>query len=212
MLSSQVHTSYDDGVGTVVMADVEEHNVLSRRLVDQVIAAHDDLVAAGARVAVLAADGPTWCGGGDFKAKRVPGQPPAALELFDKLNTSPLVWIAAIGAPALGVGIHLASTCLRVLISEDAWMSVPGWRDGRFPGPLTAELGQIIGVRHALRLAMTEERVTADECVRIGLADADVPADDLTSVATAQARDLAAVEPQLLAAARASWSARLGRQ
>lgn len=210
-MTAIVHSSCADAVGTVVLADLAEENALTRALVDDVIAAERSLVEAGASVGILAAEGPAWCSGGDFKAKRVPGQPPAALELFAALEESPIMWLAAIGAPALGVGINLAVVCPRVLIADDAWMAVPGWSEGRFPGPLTALLGRIVGDRRALRLAMTEERVDAAECVRIGLADEVVAAADLMDAALAQAQALAAVDPALRAAARAAWSARHAR-
>ncbi|MEW2355773.1 enoyl-CoA hydratase/isomerase family protein [Spirillospora sp. NPDC029432] len=204
-----VRSSIIEGVGRVVLSDVEENNVLTRRLVDEAIAAHDALAGEGVRVAVLAAEGSAWCGGGDFKAKREPGVPPAALELFSTLNGSPMVWIAAVHAPVLGAGMHLASACLRVLMADDAWMSVPGWSEGRFPGPLTAELARIIGHRRAVRLAMTEERIEAVECLRLGLADAVVPARDLQGSAQRLGRDLLAADESALAAARQAWSRRL---
>lgn len=207
-MTSEVRASCADGVGLVVLADAEDHNVLSRALVDRVVAAHDEFVATGARVAVLAAEGPAWCAGGDFKAKRAPGQPPAALELFEALENSPILWLAAIAAPALGVGINLAILCPRVLMADDAWMAVPGWSEGRFPGPLTAELGRIVGDRRALHLAMTEERIDASECVRLGLADEVVASADLMASALGQARALAAAPPELRAAARRAWAGR----
>ena len=204
-----VRSSVTEGVGLMVLTDVEEHNVLTRQLVDETIAVHDSLVNEGVRVAVLAAEGSTWCGGGDFKTKREPGVPPAALELFSTLNDSPIVWIAAIHAPVLGVGMHLASTCLRILMADDAWMSVPGWSQGRFPVPLTAELARIIGHRRAVRLAMTEERIEATECLHLGLADAVVPAASLRDSAQQLARDLLAADESALAAARQAWARRL---
>ncbi|MFD0855277.1 enoyl-CoA hydratase, partial [Actinomadura adrarensis] len=57
-----VRSSVTEGTGLVVLADVAEHNVLTRQLVDETIAAHDRLADEGVRVAVLAADGPAWCG------------------------------------------------------------------------------------------------------------------------------------------------------
>lgn len=207
-MTAVVRCDYADGVGTVVLADRDQHNVLTRHLVDELIAAEARLAEAEVAVAVLAAEGPAWCGGGDFKAKRVPGQPPAALELFAALENSSILWLAAIGAPALGVGINLAILCPRVLMADDAWMAVPGWSEGRFPGPLTAELGRIVGDRRALHLAMTEERIDAGECVCIGLADEVVPRADLMTRAHDQARALMTAPPELRAAARQAWAVR----
>lgn len=205
-MTALVRTEQADGVGVVVLADLEESNTLTRALVDELVAAERDLVEAGATVAILAAEGPAWCSGGDFKAKRLPGQPPAALELFATLEASPLVWLAAVAAPVLGVGINLALLCPRVLIADDAWMAVPGWSEGRFPGPLTAELSRVVGTRRALHLAMTEERVDAAECVRIGLADEVVAPGALMDTARRQAQALAAVDPALREAARKAWA------
>lgn len=210
-MTAVVRSDHADGVGTVVLTDRERHNVLTRQLVDELIAAESRLAEADVAVAVLAAEGPAWCAGGDFKAKRVPGQPPAALDLFAALEDSPILWLAAIASPALGVGINLAMLCPRVLMADDAWMAVPGWSEGRFPGPLTAELGRVIGDRRALHLAMTEERVDASECVRIGLADEVVPSASLMTKALDQARALAAAPPDLRAGARRAWAGRHAR-
>lgn len=207
-MTAVVSCDHADGVGSVVLADHSQDNVLTRQLVDELIAADARLAEAGVSVAVLAAEGPAWCGGGDFKAKRLPGQPPAALELFAALENSPILWLAAIGAPALGVGINLAILCPRVLMADDAWMAVPGWSEGRFPGPLTAELGRIVGHRRALHMAMTEERIDARECVRIGLADEVVASADLMTRAHDQAHALTAAPPELRAAARRAWAGR----
>jgi enoyl-CoA hydratase/carnithine racemase len=96
-----------------------------------------------------------------------------------------------------------------VILADDVWMSITDWSQGRFPGPLSAELAEIIGARRALDMVMTEEKVDAAECVRIGLADEVVPPRDLAKVAN-EAAALTGAGEAALAAARGAWATRLG--
>ena len=60
-------TRDDRGVATLSLARAEKHNALSAQMLDELTEAanllsHDDSV----RVVILAADGPTFCAGGDL--------------------------------------------------------------------------------------------------------------------------------------------------
>ena len=200
----------EDGVGYLTLADPARRNAMTADLVGQALAAHQALADAGARVGVLAAEGPVFCAGGDLKAKRVPGVPPAGVTLIDTFTASPLLWIAAVSGPALGAGIQLAATAARIVIADDAWFCVPEFRHGRYPRPVVAALAEIIGPRRAMRMMMTGEKVPAAEAVRIGLAERAVPAADLAKTVAEEARALAELPPQALEAARDAWHVRFG--
>lgn len=200
----------EDGVGYLTLADPDRRNAMTADLVDQALAAHQALADAGARVGVLAAEGPVFCAGGDLKAKRVPGVPPAGVTLIDTFTASPLLWIAAVSGPVLGAGIQLAATAARIVAADDAWFCLPEFVHGRYPRPVVAALAEIIGPRRAMRMMMTGEKVPAEEAVRIGLAERAVPAADLPKAVAEEARALAALPPQALEAARDAWHARFG--
>ncbi len=200
----------EDGVGYLTLADPARRNALTAGLVQQALAAHQAFVDAGVLVGVLAAEGPVFCAGGDLKAKRIPGVPPAGVTLIERFEASPLLWIAALAGPALGAGIQLATAAARVVLAEDAWFAVPEFVHGRYPRPVVAALAEIIGARRTMRLMMTGERVDAAEAVRIGLAERVVPAADLGTTVAEEALALSTLPPETLTAARDAWHVRFG--
>lgn len=200
----------EDGVGYLTLADPARRNALTAELVEQALAAHQAFVDAGVLVGVLAAEGPVFCAGGDLKAKRIPGVPPAGVTLIERFEASPLLWIAALGGPALGAGIQLATAAARVVLAEDAWFAVPEFAHGRYPRPVVAALAEIIGARRTMRLMMTGEKVDAAEAVRIGLAERVVRAADLGKTVAEEALALSKLPPETLTAARDAWHVRFG--
>jgi len=200
----------EDGVGYLTLADPARRNALTADLVEQALAAHQAFTDAGVLVGVLAAEGPVFCAGGDIKEKRIPGVPPSGVRLVDTINASPLLWIAAVGGPALGAGIQLVTGAARIIMAEDAWFAVPEFVHGRYPRPVVAALAEIIGARRAMRLMMTGEKVTAEEAVRLGLAERVVPAADLASAAAEEALATAKLPAETLTAARDAWNVRFG--
>lgn len=199
----------EDGVGYLTLADPARRNAMTQDMVDEALAVLQEFADAGLKVGVLDAQGPVFCAGGDLKAKRIPGVPPAGVRLIQGFDDSPLLWFAAVEAPALGAALHMLSTCPRVIMSSTAWLSIPEFLHGRFPRPIVAALAQIIGPRKALRLAMTGERVSADEALELGLIEAVVEPGSALETASREARALAQINAEALDNGRLSWNTRL---
>lgn len=204
-----VNHRIEDGVGYLTLADPARRNAMTQDIVDQAIAVLDEFAEAGIKVGVLDALGPVFCAGGDLKAKRIPGVPPAGVRLIQAFDDSPLIWFAAVEAPALGAALHLLTTCPRVIMSTSAWLSIPEFLHGRFPRPIVAALAEVIGPRKALRLAMTGERVTAAEALDLGLIEAVVEPGTALETATREAKALAQINVEALENGRRSWTSRL---
>lgn len=209
-MGSYVRSRVQDGVGYLTLADPERRNAMTADLVDEALEVHREFAEQGLKVGVLNAVGTVFCAGGDLKAKRVPGVPPAGVHLIEAFETSPLMWIASVHGPALGAALHLISTCPRAILSASAWLAIPELIHGRYPRPILAELAESIGPRRALRLAMTGERLSAQDALALGLIERVVAPEELEGETIAEAQALNAIKPDALDLAREAWRSRLG--
>lgn len=113
--------------------------------------------------------------------------------LFDKIEGCEKPVIAAVNGAALGGGLELALACHIRILSERAVMAaaesnlglVPGWGGSQ-------RLARLIGAGRALEWILTGDFVSAQEALRIGLANRVVPAGELMAEAFGLARKLAA--------------------
>lgn len=201
-----------DGVGVLTLDLPEKRNAMTKDLVDQSIAAHNEFVAAGVKVAVLAANGPVFSAGGDLKEPRVPGVPPSGARLIDTFDTSPILWLAAVHAPAYGAALQLLTRISTVVMAQEAFFALPEMLHGRYPRAIVHAVAEVIGPRRAFRMATTAERMTAAEALRLGLVEHVVPAEQVRDFVLDLARRLAAIDPahQALDLAAESWRTRLG--
>ncbi|MDK1361695.1 enoyl-CoA hydratase/isomerase family protein [Arthrobacter sp. zg-Y1219] len=204
-----VESRIEEGVGYLTLADPDRRNAMTADIVDEALAVLQEFADAGLKVGVLSARGPVFCAGGDLKAKRIPGVPPAGVRLIDAFETSPLLWFAAVEGPALGAALHLLSTCPRVVVSSSAWFAVPEFLHGRFPRPIVAALAEVIGPRRAMRLAMTGERLTAEQALDLGFVESVVEPGQALKTAAEEAMAFAKLNTESLENGRLGWSTRL---
>jgi (E)-benzylidenesuccinyl-CoA hydratase len=162
------------------------------------------------RVAILTGAGETFCAGADLKVQAAPVTGPAAH--FDHDNRSlvrdlglakPL--IAAINGAALGGGLELALLCDIRVAATTATFALPEVKIGSMPGSGgTQRLARIIGLGNALHVALTGERLNADDALRVGLVTRLVPPEALIEEAMAIARRIAENAPLSVRATRAA--------
>ncbi|WP_306341563.1 enoyl-CoA hydratase/isomerase family protein [Sinomonas cellulolyticus] len=208
VMAAVVKSRIVDGVGVLTLADTSRENVLSEELVGQARDVHHLFLESGVRVAILAAEGSSFCSGRDPLAVRVPGTQPAGAILIDEIERSPLAWVAAVDGRAIGAGVHLVTACMHVVAGPNARFLVPELLRGTYPRPVAAELARIIGPRRMMALMLTGESLNATSAVTLGLASEAVGAGEVGGRALARALALAALDPALLRSARDDWSAR----
>jgi enoyl-CoA hydratase len=113
--------------------------------------------------------------------------------------------IAAIAGPAVAGGMELALWCDLRVMEEDAYMGVYCRRWGV---PLidggTVRLSRIVGRGRALDLVLTGRKVTAEECLRIGLCERVVPHGESRRAAEALALELTKFPQECMRADRRS--------
>jgi enoyl-CoA hydratase len=116
------------------------------------------------------------------------------------IETSKKPWIAAVNGFAFGGGCELALCCDFIYASDSAQFGQPEVKLGVIPGlGGTQRLARRVGVAKAKELCMTGDTINANEALRIGLADAVVPAAELVSKVIALAERIAANGPHAVA-------------
>ena len=117
--------------------------------------------------------------------------------LLREMETSPIVTIASVNAPALGGGCELAMACDLRVAAESATFGQPEINLGiipRFGG--TQRLPRLIGEGRALELNLTGDPIGAEEAYALGLANRVVPDEELFDAALAWARKLGTQAPR----------------
>jgi 2-(1,2-epoxy-1,2-dihydrophenyl)acetyl-CoA isomerase len=187
----------DSGVLTLTMNRPNARNALSRPMLQ---AMQQQLVAAEfnpeVRCIVLTGAGQAFCAGGDVKGMAAAGDGTVGQRTIDeaihqqrhsqretagRLFKMPKPTVAVIPGPAAGAGLSLAMACDLRLMSSNAIMTTAFARVG-FAGDYggTYFMTQLIGAAKARELYMLSERVSADEALRLGLANWVCPPDALS--------------------------------
>jgi 2-(1,2-epoxy-1,2-dihydrophenyl)acetyl-CoA isomerase len=159
------------------------------------------------RVVVLTGEGRTFSAGADLKA----GIDKDVAEILqveyrpvqEAIANIPKPVIAAIPGSAAGIGLSIALNCDLLIMADNAFMLSPFTTISLVPdGGMNWMLVQQVGYRRAFQLSIESERVAADRCVELGLANKSVPADELQSAALEWAQALAQRAPLSLAATK----------
>jgi len=199
----------DDGVLTLTLNRPEARNAMTRAmneaLARQLAEAELD---PAVRCVVLTGAGSGFCAGGDVKGMAAAGDGTVGALTIDEaihrqrvnqratagmLYRMPKPTIAALPGAAAGAGLALALACdLRVMASS-AIMTTAFARVG-FSGDYGGSyfLTRLVGAAKARELYFLSERVTADEALRLGLANWVCTPEELAERTEAVARRLAA--------------------
>jgi enoyl-CoA hydratase/carnithine racemase len=197
----------DVGAATVVtMAWTAKRNALGPAEADVLT---DALRAAGERrgsVVVLTGEG-AFCAGGDL---------PAIIELtatmtprqvrdtvysrfqgvIRVLRNCPVPTIAAVDGPAIGLGLDLALACDMRFAGPAGWLR-QGWaRAGLIPGTGGVGLLHRVAPSTLWHLLSTQDKLDADECARLGIAERAVAS--ARSAALNRAETLAVIPRDVL--------------
>lgn len=104
--------------------------------------------------------------------------------------------IAAVNGPAIGAGLDLACMCDIRIASEKAIFAESFVKIGIIPGDGGAWLlPRIVGFSRATEMALTGDRLSAEEALGIGLVSRVVPAEELMPAAKDVAMRIAANPP-----------------
>jgi 2-(1,2-epoxy-1,2-dihydrophenyl)acetyl-CoA isomerase len=111
--------------------------------------------------------------------------------------------IAAVGGSAAGIGLSHALTCDLLVMADNAFLLSPFTTISLVPdGGLNWLLVRQLGYRRAFQLSIESERIPADRCVELGLANKSVPAELLMEETLRWAHALAERAPLSVAATK----------
>lgn len=111
--------------------------------------------------------------------------------------------IAAVPGSAAGIGLSMALQCDLLIMADNAFLLSPFTTISLLPdGGLNWLLVRQLGYRRAFQLSVESERIPADRCVELGLANKAVPAAELQAAALEWAQALAKRAPLSLAATK----------
>jgi len=185
-------------IRTITLNRPERRNALSLELMEELIAALDEVSSDSAtRVVILAATGKVFCSGHDL-SEMVDRSTEEYRHIFDictnlmeKLQSIPQPVIARVQGLATAAGCQLVASCDLAIASADAAFATPGVRIGLFCSTPMVALTRAIGRKRALEMLLTGQAVRAPQAAEWGLINACVPAKDLDREVMALAQRIA---------------------
>lgn len=205
----------EDGVVVITLNRPKARNAMSGEMNAGLAEALDYAErAASVRAIVLTGAGGAFCAGGDVKgmnARNADGESSGRGVTLDEAihnqrlnqrNTAgrmflmPKPVIAALPGPAAGAGLSLALAADLRIMADTAFITTAFAKVG-FSGDYggTFFLSKLVGLGKAKELYYLSDRVTADECQTLGIANQVVPAADLEDATLAMAKRLASGPP-----------------
>ena len=200
------------GVVWLTLDRPEIHNAFDDRLIAELTTELEGLGADdGVRVLVLTGAGRSFSAGADLNWMRRTASYGEAENLADAhalaglmktLNELPKPTVARVNGAALGGGTGLVACCDIVVASERATFGTTEVRLGLIPSVIGPYVLAAIGARHARRLMLTAERISAAEALRLGLVHEVVAPDQLDGAIDRVVGELLKNGPAALAAAK----------
>ncbi len=205
-----VNYEQQDAVAVIALNRPDSLNGFTEQLSDELLAAfekaHND---ESVRAIVLTGEGRAFSAGADLN-KGLDGERTLhgtlQYEYRPVLHTIaeiPKPVIAAVPGFAAGIGIAFVLQSDLVVMAEDAFLLSPFTTISLLPdGGSTWLLVRQLGYRRAYQLAIECERISADRCVELGLANRTAPAGEVRDAAIAWATELCQRAPLSLAATK----------
>ena len=178
----------DDGIATVTMCRSHRRNSLSEDHLRELLAAFGTIATSDARGAIIAAEGPVFSSGHDFKdmVNRDLDGMKHLLELCGEfmqlIQRMPQPVIAQVEGLATAAGCQLVASCDLAVCGESARFQTPGAYGGWFCHTPGVALVRAVGRKRALEMLLTGDPIDARTASEWGLVnrvapDADVAAE-----------------------------------
>ncbi|MEM6762413.1 MAG: enoyl-CoA hydratase-related protein [Pseudomonadota bacterium] len=190
----------DDGhIRRIVLNRPAQRNLLT----PEMIAALSEALDTGAKVIVIASDGPAFCAGHDMKGMAAHHGDAdggrayfAALfadcgAMMEKIARIPQPVIAEVHAPAVAAGCQLVAACDLAVAADTAKFGTTGVTFGLYCSTPAVPLTRTVAAKHAAEMLMTGDLVDAAHAQAIGLINRSVPAEKLTEETMALAGRIA---------------------
>lgn len=189
----------EDNIATVALNRPEKRNALSVQLVDELLAAFDEVERSTAQVLILTGSGKAFCSGMDLEGlKSLVGKTheenvkdsQRAAQLFRRVYDFPLPTIAAVNGAAIAGGTAMATMCDFTLSVPNAKYGYTEVRIGFVPAIVSSILVWQVGHKIARDLLLSGRTFDADDAYRFGLVNEIVEPDRLMQRAKELAGEL----------------------
>ena len=209
------------GVATLTLAREDKHNALSAQMMTELEEAARDLARdRSVRVVVLAAEGRTFCAGGDLAWMRAQFDMDADTRRVESrriatvlgaLYDLPQPLIGRVQGNALGGGVGLVSVCDVAIGVAGAKLGFTETRLGLIPANIGPYVLARMGATRAAEVFMSARVFDADEAVRLNLLSRTVDPEGLDAAIEAELLPYLSCAPGAVAEAKALMRDLAGR-
>jgi methylglutaconyl-CoA hydratase len=188
----------EDPVAFITFNRPEKRNAISTQMIQEILAALEEIESSPVRVAILTGAGTAFSAGMDLEGLRALAEQSheqnledsrRMATLFHRIYSFPKPLIAAVNGHAIAGGCGIATLCDFTLSVPAAKFGYTEVRIGFLPALVSVFLVRQVGEKRARDLLFTGRLVEAAEGVRIGLVTEIVPREELMP----RARELAAL-------------------
>jgi enoyl-CoA hydratase/carnithine racemase len=183
--SSAVNVTRTGAFATVTLDRPEKRNALAVDVMTDLTAALREIGRSDADGVILAARGPAFSAGHDFRdmhgadLAEVRRLFEVCTEMMDTVQSIPQPVVARVHALATAAGCQLVATCDLAIAAESAGFAIPGGKGGLFCHTPLVAVARNVGRKRALEMAMTGDVISAATAAEWGLVNRAVPDDQL---------------------------------
>ncbi len=204
--------TFDDKIATLTLSRAEKRNAISHAMIDEFLAALQEVEHSSAQVLIVAAEGKAFCAGMDLEdlqalvtqtAEENYRHSRRIATLFRSLYDFPKTTIAAVNGAAIAGGAGVATLCDFTLASTEASFAYTEVRIGFVPAVVSAFLIRQVGEKHTRDLLLTGRMISSEEAYRMGLVNEVMEPAYLLAGARRLAEELLENSPASLRATKA---------
>ncbi len=201
-----------DGIARVTLARPDVRNAFNADVIGRLQEIFSEITSSDeVRAAVLAGEGPAFCGGADINWMRESlgltfdenvADAERMSEMYRAIDNCPKPVVGRIHGFALGGGAGLAAVCDVGVSADDAIFGFTEVKLGIIPAVISPFVLAKIGASHARALFLTGERFDARRAKEIGLVHRVVPAAELDAAVERTVAELRTAAPAAVGAAK----------
>jgi methylglutaconyl-CoA hydratase len=208
---SAIQVAQHDGIAKITLNRPDKRNAISFQLVEELMAALDEIEGSQSQVVILTGAGKAFCAGMDLdELKTLLGKThddnvkdsARMARIFRRLYEFPKPTIAAVNGAAIAGGTGLATMCDFTLAVPDAKFGYTEVRIGFVPAIVSSILVWQVGHKIARDLLLTGRLFDAAEAHRYGLVNEVVPPERLLERAHGLAAQLLENSPSSVRATK----------
>lgn len=194
-----VRLTQEGEVSTITLDSPHNRNALSRRLVEQLLAALEDAAGQETKVVVLRSADRVFCSGADLKEAAGEGMEQgtrALVELQRRIVTHPKPVVVRLAGPVRAGGLGLVAAADVVVCADDVSFAFTESRLGLAPAVISLTVVPRLTSRAAADTFLSGRTFDAAEAATMGLVTRAVAADLLDAEVERVCADLARAHPQ----------------